>query len=80
MNKNHLRGNKERHCSCCLCKKSITPAREPCCSLFIERGVPGFRQRPTFVQELWVHGVCLVDVIPVAEYSFPEFEPYPARR
>jgi hypothetical protein len=60
--------------SCCVCEKSIHPESEPCCSLFIDRGVPGWKQRPTFDQEIWAHGVCLKRVIPVTEYSFPELD------
>jgi hypothetical protein len=60
--------------SCCICKAAIEPSAEPCCTLLIERGVPGWKQRPTYHQEVWAHGECLKRVIPAAEYSFPELE------
>ncbi len=65
--------------SCCVCKKSIHLQSEPCCSLFIDRGVPGWKQRPTFDQEIWAHGVCLKRLIPTTEYSFPELDSAPSK-
>lgn len=62
-----------------FCNKSIHPQSEPCCSLFIERGVPGWKQRPTFDQEIWAHGLCLKKLISITEYSFPELDLDPSQ-
>jgi len=73
--KNRLKSKRRKQVfACCICKRSINPKVEPCCTLPIDRGVPGYKQRPTFKQEIWTHGVCLKLLIPITEYSFPELD------
>jgi hypothetical protein len=57
---------------CCICEEAIRPSSEPCCTILIDRGVPGSKQRPTFNQSAYAHGACLKKHIPITKYSFPE--------
>jgi len=74
MKRKHKTAKKKELFACCICSESIFPTSEACCTLFIERGVPGHKQRPTFEQSIWAHGQCLKKLIPITEYSFPELD------
>src|SRR5437667_10574566 len=65
-------GRQSRSFVCCICRAAIYPNAEPCCTLSIKRGLPGWKQHPDSKQQIWAHGVCLRKLIPITEYSFPE--------
>jgi len=57
--------------ACCVCGKSIRRNDKYRCTLTVHRGI---EEKLGSTQFLWAHGPCLVKVIPVAEYSFPELD------
>jgi hypothetical protein len=63
--------------ACCICGKALGKSRTTG-TLLIQRGVIDIFDKSHKVnprQAIWIHGRCLINLIPIAEYSFPELKP-----
>jgi hypothetical protein len=75
MEKKSISSDKKLRYACCVCKQNIRTNSEACGTVFIERGINNEGSDSSGWQTAFAHGKCLVGVLPLAGYSFPEFVP-----
>jgi hypothetical protein len=64
----------DRGFECFVCKESIAPDDEHGCTVLINRRLITSERQIKSPQFIWAHDSCLVRLIPLAEYTFPELK------
>jgi hypothetical protein len=55
-----------------VCKESIAPRDEHGCTVLIHRRLITSERQIKSPQFIWAHDSCLVKLIPLADYTFPD--------